>query len=95
MEMDGIMKVTDREKHFGDGWKICKECGHKFFVSDVDHWVYKRYVSENGISHMAYFCKWSCLRTFDKRYEAEKKKKHSEAATRGHKTRKARRNVSS
>lgn len=80
--------VTEREKHFGDGWKTCPECGHQFFVGDVECWVYKRYVSVDGNSHLRYFCKWSCLRKFDQRYEENKKKKRSETATLAHKKRK-------
>lgn len=76
-------------------WKDCPECGKPFPVGDVGNYAYKRYVSDNSVSHIAYFCSWSCLRKFDKRYEEEKKKKKSEAAKRGHKKRKAMRDVGS
>lgn len=80
--------VTEREKSFGEDWKECPECGKPFPVGDVGSYAFKRYISENGKSHIAYFCKWSCLRKFDKHYEEAKKKKRSETATLAYKKRK-------
>lgn len=80
--------VTEREKSFGEDWKKCPECGKPFLVGDVGNYAYKRYISVNGCSHVAYFCKWSCLRKFDQRYEETKKKKRSETATLAYKKRK-------
>lgn len=77
-----------RVNSYGGVWKECPECGALFFVPDVESWAYKRYVSENGQTHMTYFCIWSCLRTFEARYDAAKKKRKSEGAKRGHEKRK-------
>lgn len=69
-------------------WKVCPECGRKFFVNECESWAYRRYTSQKGLGGIKYFCKWSCLVKYDREYEEAKKKKRSETATLAHKKRK-------
>lgn len=47
---------------FDDHWKVCPVCNKGHYILDPDVYVYKR-PSKDG---MLYFCKWSCMRKWDK-----------------------------
>lgn len=58
----------------GGTWKNCAECGKKFFVLDCELWAYKRTVTMKPGSdcNIVFFCKYSCKRKFDKKYDEMK-----------------------
>lgn len=51
--------------------KKCHLCGKRFLGSE-DAWRFKR--TQQGISHILYFCSWSCIRKWDAEMEAKRKK---------------------
>ena len=42
----------------------CDFCGHEFYYYNRGDWAYKR--NTNGRVRM--FCKWSCMRAYDKKH---------------------------
>jgi len=72
----------------GGAWKTCPICGKYFFVPNCSDWVYKRWYKRRDWK-IEYFCKWSCMRRYDKEHDGEQSKMRSEAAVKGHKKRKA------
>ena len=69
-----------RDGYSGALWrgveKICPVCGRRFFVGDQEGYAYKRswYHTEKGVRNqwVMYFCRWSCMRKWDKQQEEEK-----------------------
>ena len=56
----------------------CATCGKEMFVPVANMWAYKRgyYLGEGSTK---YFCKWSCMRKFEKEYEEKKARRKVEA----------------
>ena len=67
---------------WGGAWKTCPQCQKLFFVTDCERWVYKRTVTNKDGGKLKHFCKYSCMRKFDKEYEERKSKQRKEAAKR-------------
>lgn len=52
--------------------KVCSCCGKEFICNDPKTYVYKHYrINNRGISKLHYFCKWSCLRKWEKEHKWE------------------------
>jgi len=45
------------------GYRICPECGKKFYVLFPELYVYKRYFK----GHKRAYCSWACLCAYDKK----------------------------
>ena len=66
-------------------YAICPVCGSVFFIPYVPYWKYKlhdKFVKGEG-GRLKYFCKYSCMRKFQRVLELEreeKKRKKKEAA---------------
>ena len=55
----------------------CATCGKQIFIPVVSMWAYKKNDNYN-YGAVKYFCRWSCLRKFEKEYEEKKTKKKAE-----------------
>ena len=68
-------------KSWSGAWKKCPQCGKQYYVNDCQTWVYKRSVSENkDHAKILYFCRYSCMRAYEREYEALKAKRRMERA---------------
>ena len=56
------------DSHYRD----CPVCGRSFFVPDFGSYVYRR--------GTLFFCKWSCMRSWDKKRDKEEKKRCGQCA---------------
>ncbi len=54
-----------------DHQRNCYTCGKMIWPPDLYDYAFKRKEGKNA----RYFCGWSCMRSYDRRCEAEKKKK--------------------
>ncbi len=59
--------------------KKCPICGREFFTPDVNTWAYKKYHAKlNGSTISYFFCRWNCLRQWEKVHRPEKKPKEED-----------------
>ena len=59
---------------------VCPVCGKEFFIPVMGMWVYRRW--DNRKEHWCFFCGWNCMRTFERRYEEDKKRRAEENSRR-------------
>lgn len=72
--------MSNRTHSAEDGWSIgvmkkCPVCGSVFWVRD-HKWGYT--LSGSGMTKKRYFCRWSCLRKWEKLHRPEKKPKEGD-----------------
>ena len=59
--------------------KKCKNCGKEFFVPAVNDWTFKFVNLKQGGSNVThYFCRWNCMRAWERIHKPEKKPKEGE-----------------
>lgn len=51
-------------------YEKCPNCGKDFLILDKNTWAYKRC---DGLGGKRYFCKWSCVRAWDKVHPPRKR----------------------
>lgn len=47
----------------GGAYHTCPVCGKRWFINDLDQWVFFRW---RGAGMRDYMCSWHCLRQYDK-----------------------------
>ena len=58
------------------GMYTCATCGGEFFIPDIEDWAFKKYkTKKNNVTKTFYFCKWSCMRAWQRIHQPEKKRK--------------------
>ena len=60
---------------FDGSYHHCAFCGEQFYIDNPGYYVYKKPASTKGSASMIYFCRWNCLRRFEKKKEEEKQKR--------------------
>lgn len=55
--------------------KVCPECGRKYFIGDIGAWVYKKNrTKKNGVTITYYFCRWNCMRKWEREHMPQRKR---------------------
>jgi hypothetical protein len=54
------------------GYKVCRECGKVFYVLRPELWAYKKKIETKQEKTMAYFHTYSCKKSFEEKYNAQK-----------------------
>ena len=52
-----------------DHTRTCPVCGKLHYPPDLNSYAYKRVVKRGRETLTLYFCKWSCLRKWEKEHE--------------------------
>ena len=64
----------------GGAYRTCPVCGRRWFVCDLDQWVFFRW---KGAGQRDYFCSWKCIREWDKDHPMKREYVHSTRNRRG------------
>ena len=55
--------------------RVCPICGREFLIPDMGMWAFKKYhTKQNGSTVSFFFCRWSCMREWEKVHRQPKKK---------------------